>query len=319
MESDNNDIESLYESISNSIEEFMDKYSEYMQLNFDEPSSDSIKYFFTVETYIKQNYPDIQKKIKQLKEKILKAGGRYEREYHKKLVKKEETFNKYVSKFLKKDEENHTILDGLNVDKIIEKEKKMKSNNSSNNNSSNTQYNNNENEFILEQEQLERSQQQLYKLKEIIHKKDYNILGCSDKEQQEMNEILADLQDLMGITEQKVQEGGMQINEIEQAIAETEEKIALAKEELRTAARANVDAQNIKAVLTGAAAGGAIGALNIPVIGPVLGVIGGGFIGKLYAKLNKKALKKIEDKYKAKKEKKHKEKEHKEKEHKEKK
>ena len=315
MESDNNDIKLLYENISDSIEEFMAQYTEYMQLNFDEPSSDNVQYFFTVENYIKQNYPDIQKKIKQLREKIVKAGGRYERDYYKKLVKKEDTFNKYVSKFLKKEKENQKILNGLNVEKIIEKEKKMSNNNSninSNNSSSNinsnsNQYNNNENAFILEQEELERSEQQLFKLKQIIHKKEYNILGCSDKEQEEMNEILNDLQDLMGITEQKVQEGGMQISEIEKAIAETEEKIALSKEELRAAARANVDAQNIKAFFTGVTTGGVVGA-NLPVIGPVLGAIAGGFIGRLYAKLNKKALKKIEDKYKAKKEEKQKEK-----------
>ena len=297
MENDNDDIELLYESITNSIDKFMDKYNEYMKLNFDDPSSDDIQYFVIVESYIRQNYPDIQTSIKQLKEKILNVGGHYEREYYTKVVKKEEIFNKYVSKFLSKEEENRMILNGINVEKMIEKEKKMNSNNNSN--SSNTQYNNNENEFILEQEQLERSQQKLFQLKEIVHKKNNNILGCSDKEQQELNLILKDIQEIMGYTEQKVQEGNMQLNDIEQAIAETEEKIALAKEELRSAARTNVKVQNTKAMLAGGTTGGLIGTVLLPGIGSVLGAIGGGLIGKLYSKLNKKALDRIEDKYKS--------------------
>lgn len=294
MENDNDDIELLYESITNSIDKFMDKYNEYMKLNFDDPSSDDIQYFVVVESYIRQNYPDIQTNIKQLKEKILNVGERYEREYYTKVVKKEEIFNKYVSKFLSKEEENRMILNGINVEKMIEKEKKMKSNSSN-------KYNHNENEFILEQEQLERSQQKLFQLKEIVHKKNNNILGCSDKEQQEINLILKDIQEIMGYTEQKVQEGNMQINDIEQAIAETEEKIALAKEELRSAARTSVKVQNTKAMLAGGTTGGLIGTVLLPGIGSVLGAIGGGLIGKLYSKLNKKALDKIEDKYKSKK------------------
>ena len=294
MENDNDDIELLYESITNSIDKFMDKYNEYMKLNFDDPSSDDIQYFVVVESYIRQNYPDIQTNIKQLKEKILNVGERYEREYYTKVVKKEEIFNKYVSKFLSKEEENRMILNGINVEKMIEKEKKMKSN-------SNNKYNHNENEFILEQEQLERSQQKLFQLKEIVHKKNNNILGCSDKEQQEINLILKDIQEIMGYTEQKVQEGNMQINDIEQAIAETEEKIALAKEELRSAARTSVKVQNTKAMLAGGTTGGLIGTVLLPGIGSVLGAIGGGLMGKLYSKLNKKSLDKIEDKYKSKK------------------
>lgn len=295
MENDNDDIELLYESITNSIDKFMDKYNEYMKLNFDDPSSDDIQYFVIVESYIRQNYPDIQTNIKQLKEKILNVGGHYEREYYTKVVKKEEIFNKYVSKFLSKEEENRMILNGINVEKMIEKEKKM---NNSNSNSS-SKYNHNENEYILEQEQLERSQQKLFQLKEIVHKKNNNILGCSDKEQQEINEILDDLQNLMGYTEQKVQEGNMQLNDIEQAIAETEEKISLAKEELRSAARTDVKVKNTKAIFAGGTTGGIIGTVLLPGIGSVLGAIGGGLIGKLYSKLNKKALDRIEDKYKS--------------------
>ena len=296
MEQTDDGIELLYESVTDSINKFMEKYNEYMKLNFDEPSSDEIQYFVVVESYIRQNYPDIQEKMKRLKEKILNVGGRYEKEYYVKVVKKEETFNKYLSKFLEKEEENRTILNGINVEKMIEKEKKT--------NDSDKKYNDNNeyNEFILEQEQLERSQQKLFKLKEIVHKKNNNVLGCSDKEQQEINAILKDIQELMGYTEQKVKEGNMQLNDIEQAIAETEEKIALAKEELKSAARTDVKVKNTKAVLAGGATGGIIGTVLLPGVGSVIGAIGGGLIGKLYSKLNKKALNQIENKYKSQKE-----------------
>ena len=63
----------------------------------------------------------------------------------------------------------------------------------------------------------------------------------------------------MGYTEQKVQEGNMQLNDIEQTIAETEEKISLAKEELRSAARTDVKVKNTKAIFAGGTTGGNTG------------------------------------------------------------
>lgn len=286
------DIEALYGSISSDIDKFMEKYVEYMKLSFDDPSSDGIHYFVVVESCVRQSYREIREGIKRLKERIAEVGGRCEKEYYAKVVKKEETFNKYVSKFLAREEENRAILNGINVEKILEKEKKM-------NDPCGSNY---ERELMLEQEQLERSQQKLFQLKEIVHQKNNNVLNCSDKEQQELNAILKDIQEVMGFTEQKVKEGNMQLIDIEQQIAETEEKIALAKEELKSAARHNVSTQNAKGMFTGVLGGGIIGTVLLPGIGSVLGAIGGGYIGKLYSKLNKKALDNIENKYKSQKE-----------------
>ena len=286
------DIEALYGSISSDIDKFMEKYVEYMKLSFDDPSSDGIHYFVVVESCVRQSYREIREGIKRLKERIAEVGGRCEKEYYAKVAKKEETFNKYVSKFLAREEENRAILNGINVEKILEKEKKI-------NDPCGSNY---ERELMLEQEQLERSQQKLFQLKEIVHQKNNNVLNCSDKEQQELNAILKDIQEVMGFTEQKVKEGNMQLIDIEQQIAETEEKIALAKEELKSAARHNVSTQNAKGMFTGVLGGGIIGTVLLPGIGSVLGAIGGGYIGKLYSKLNKKALDNIENKYKSQKE-----------------
>lgn len=291
---DDDDCLNFIESLDTQLDIFQGFYNKHMKLSAEDFEEDEIEEIQKLEEQINFVGTNVKKKFDSIESKMRDCKNHRKSKQKNDISIKRKKFEEVYSKYLQRVEKNKEKIEEEDIKKEENHFNKIQNNSQKENN-----LNYGENNLNEEEDGGIEFNEKNLKIVQTVMEDDNNFLNCSEEELKQIVDLKNQLKELMSAINQKVDQADYQLEDIESNVNHAQIQVKKGNAELKKAAYNHVSGHTVKYSLV---FGGILGALGtiVPGIGNVIGAAVGVGIGTGLAKLEKKALDRIDKKHKKK-------------------